>query len=64
MRAVRSYMAWNQVPEFESSASLKDGNLFAGPRTSQPVKSLSNYHLMTGFAKKLERLTTLSTDTN
>ena len=33
MRLVRSYMGWNQVPEFESSASSQYDDPFAGPRT-------------------------------
>ena len=33
---VRSFMGWNQVPEYDSASSSQDDNPFAGTRHQQP----------------------------
>ena len=38
IRSVRSFMGWNQVPEFDSASSSQDDNPFAGTRPQQPGK--------------------------
>ena len=38
LRGVRSFMGWNQVPEFDSSSPSQDDNPFAGTRPQQPGK--------------------------
>ena len=53
VRGVRSDMGWNQIHEFESSASSRDDNSFASHRSQLPRKSLQNCHLMTGYARSL-----------
>ena len=49
MRGVRSYMDWNQVPEFESSVS-QDDNPFASSRNPSKLERLNSiltegYHI-------------------
>ena len=39
-RGVRSFMGWDQVPEFDSSSSAQDDNPFAGARSQLPGKVL------------------------
>ena len=38
IRDVRSFMGWNQVPEFDSDSSTQEDNPFAGTRPQQPGK--------------------------
>ena len=34
LRGVRSFMAWNDIPEFDSSSSSQNDNQFTGSRGS------------------------------
>ena len=38
LRGVRSFMAWNDIPEFDSASSSQDDNPFIGSRSSQTGK--------------------------
>ena len=38
LRGVRSFTAWNDIPEFDSSSSSQDGNQFTGSRGSHTGK--------------------------
>ena len=38
LRGVRSFMGWDQVPEFDSSSSVQDDNPFAGTKSQLPCK--------------------------
>ena len=38
VRGVRTYIGWNQIPKFETSASSQDDNPFAGPRSQAASK--------------------------
>ena len=50
---IRSFMGWNQVPEFDSSSSVQDDNPFAGTKSQQPGKCLLKFRWMTGSAVNL-----------
>ena len=39
LRGIRSFMAWNDVPEFDSASSSQDDNPFTGNRGSQTGKT-------------------------
>ena len=38
LRGVRSFMAWNDIPEFDSSSSSQDHNPFTGSKSSHTGK--------------------------
>ena len=40
LRGVRSFMAWNDIPEFDTSSSSQDHNPFTGSKSSHSGKVL------------------------
>ena len=52
LRCVRLFMAWNDIPEFDSASSSQDDDPFTGSRSSQTGK-VSKSQLMNGYAGNL-----------
>ena len=48
-------MAWNDIPEFDSSSSSQDDNPFTGSRTSHTGKVSVKALLMSGCAGNLKK---------
>ena len=56
LRGVRSFMGWNQIPEFDLSSSAQDDNPFAGTRSRQPGKVSVKVLVDEWFCRKFEKL--------
>ena len=56
IRGVRSFMGWNQVPEFDSASSSQDDNPFAGTRQQQPGKVSVKVPVDNWLCRKFEKL--------
>ena len=56
LRGVRSFMAWNDIPEFDSASSSQDDNPFTGSRSSQTGKVLVKVPVDEWLCKKFEKL--------
>ena len=57
LRGVRSFMAWNDIPEFDSASSPQDDNPFTGSsRSSQPGKVSVKVPVDEWLCRKFERL--------
>ena len=53
MSGVRSFMAWNDIPEFDSASSSQDDNLFPGSRTSHTGKVSVNVAVDEWLCRKI-----------
>ena len=56
LRGVRSFMGWEQVPEFDSSSSAQDDNPFAGTRPQLPGKVSVKVPVDDWLCQKFEKL--------
>ena len=56
IHGVRSFMAWTQIPEFDSASSSLDDNPFAGTRTSHTSKVSVMVPVYDWFCWKFEKL--------
>ena len=56
LRGVRSFMAWNDIPEFDSASSSQDDNPFTGNRTSQTGKVSVKVPVDEWLCHKFEKL--------
>ena len=56
LRGVRSFMAWNGIPEFDSSSSSQDDNPFAGSQTSHTGKMSVKVPVDDWLCRKFEKL--------
>ena len=56
LRGVRSFMAWNDIPEFDSASSSQDDNPFTGSRSSQTGKVSVKVPVDEWLCKKFEKL--------
>ena len=56
LSGMRSFMAWNEIPEFDSASSSQDDNPFAGPRASQTVKVSVKVPVDNWLCRKFEKL--------
>ena len=56
LRGVRSFMAWNDIPEFDSASSSQDDNPFTGSRTSQTGKVSVKVPVDEWLCHKFEKL--------
>ena len=56
LRGVRSFMAWNDIPEFNSASSSQDVNPFTGSRSSQTSKVSIKVPVDAWLCKKFEKL--------
>ena len=56
LRGVRSFMGWNQVPEFDSSSSAQGDNPFAGTKSQQPGKVSVKVPVDDWLCHKFEKL--------
>ena len=56
LRGVRSFMGWNQVPEFDSSSSTQDDNPFASTKSQQPGKVSVKVPVDDWLCRKFEKL--------
>ena len=56
LRGVRSFMGWDQVPEFDSSSSAQDDNPFAGTRPQLPGKVSVKVPVDDWLCRKFEKL--------
>ena len=56
LRGVRSFMAWNDVPEFDSASSSQDDNPFTGNRGSQTGKTSIKVPVDEWLCRKFEKL--------
>ena len=56
LRGVRSFMGWDQVPEFDSSSSAQDDNPFAGTRPQLPGKISVKVPVDDWLCRKFEKL--------
>ena len=56
LRGVRSFMAWNDIPEFDSVSSSQDDNPFTGSRSSQTGKVPVKVPVDEWLCKKFEKL--------
>ena len=54
---VRSFMAWNDIPEFDCASSSQDDNPFTGSRSSQTGKVSVKVPVNEWLCKKFEKLT-------
>ena len=56
LRGVRSFMTWNDIPEFDSASSSQDDNPFTGSRSSQIDKVSVKVPVDEWLCKKFEKL--------
>ena len=56
LRGVRFFMAWNDIPEFDSASSSQDDNPFTGSRSSQTGKVSVKVPVDEWLCKKFEKL--------
>ena len=56
LRGVRSFMGWEQVPEFDSSSSAQDDNPFAGTKPHLPGKVSLKVPVDDWLCRKFEKL--------
>ena len=56
LRGVRSFMAWNDIPEFDSASSSQDDNPFTGNRSSQTGKTSIKVPVDEWLCRKFEKL--------
>ena len=56
LHGVRSLMAWNDIPEFDSASSSQDDNPFTGSRSSQTGKVLVKVPVDEWLCQKFEKL--------
>ena len=56
MCGVRSFMAWNDIPEFDFSSSSQDDNPFTGSRTSHTGKVSVKVPVDEWLCRKFEKL--------
>ena len=56
LQVVRSFMAWNDIPEFDSASSSQDDNPFTGSRSSQTGKVSVKVPVDEWLCKKFEKL--------
>ena len=56
LRGVRSFMAWNDIPEFDSSSSSQDDNPFTGSKSSHTGKVSVKVPVDEWLCKKMEKL--------
>ena len=56
LRGVRSFMAWNDIPEFDSASSSQDDNPFTGSRASQTGKVSVKVPVDEWLCHKFEKL--------
>ena len=56
LRGVRSFMGWDQVPEFDSSCSTQDDNPFAGAKSHIPGKVSVKVPVDDWLCRKFEKL--------
>ena len=56
LHGVRSFMAWNEIPEFDSASSSQDDNPFTGTRSSQTGKVSVKVPVDDWLCRKFEKL--------
>ena len=56
LRGIRSFMAWNDIPEFDSSSSSQDDNPFTGPKSFHNGKVSVKVPVGEWLCKKMEKL--------
>ena len=56
LRGVRSFMAWNDIPEFDSSSSSQDDNPFIGSKSSHTSKVSVKVPVDEWLCRKMEKL--------
>ena len=56
LRGVRSFMAWNDIPEFDSASSSQDDNPFTGSKTSHTGKVSVKVPVDEWLCRKMEKL--------
>ena len=56
LRGVRSFMAWNDIPEFDSSSSSQDDNPFTGSKSSHTGKVSVKVPVDEWLCRKMEKL--------
>ena len=55
-RGVRSFMAWNDIPEFDSASSSQDDNPFTGSKASHTGKVSVKVPVDEWLCRKMEKL--------
>ena len=56
LRGVRSFMAWTDIPEFDSASSSQDDNPFTGTKTAQTGKISVKVPVDEWLCRKVEKL--------
>ena len=56
LRGVRSFMAWNDIPEFDSSSGSQDDNPFTGSKVSHTGKVFVKVPVDEWLCRKMEKL--------
>ena len=56
LRGVRSFMAWNDIPEFDSASSSQDDNPFTGSKSSHTGKMSVKVPVDEWLCRKMEKL--------
>ena len=56
LRGVRSFMAWNDIPEFDSASSSHNDNPFTSSRSSQTRKVSVKVPVDEWLCRKFEKL--------
>ena len=56
LRGVRSFIAWNDIPEFDSSSSSQEDNPFTGSKSSHTGKVSVKFPVDKWLCKKMEKL--------